>query len=102
MTTAAAVRRPRALVRERRDPDGARRAHGLRGMRLRLDVAQQRKHLIADERLLLQQRLREPVERRAVLLGQPNGVRLSSGPAQTYWGKDSAIFIEEVLAWLSR
>jgi hypothetical protein len=38
----------------------------------------------------------------SLFLGEPNGVRLSTGPTTTYWGKDSAIFIEEVLAWLSR
>jgi hypothetical protein len=42
----------------------------------------------------------------SLFLGDPNGVRLSGVPNDstrtTYWGKDSAIFIEEVLAWLSR
>ena len=39
-----------------------------------------------------------------LFLGTPDGVRLTGvprDPAQTkYWGKDSAIFIEELLAWL--
>jgi hypothetical protein len=40
----------------------------------------------------------------SLFLGDPNGVRLSGGPnsATTYWGKDSAIFMEELLTWLSR
>lgn len=37
-------------------------------------------------------------------LGKPEGVRLTGVPRNaaqtTYWGKDSAIFMEEVLAWL--
>lgn len=37
-------------------------------------------------------------------LGKPEGVRLSGVPRDatgtTYWGKDSAIFMQEVLAWL--
>ncbi|PYR94157.1 MAG: hypothetical protein DMF84_06285 [Acidobacteria bacterium] len=39
----------------------------------------------------------------SLFLGDPNGVRLSGGPntPTTYWGKDSAIFMEEVLVWLS-
>lgn len=41
----------------------------------------------------------------SLFLGDPNGVRLSgvpNNPAMTsYWGKDSAIFMEEVLAWLT-
>lgn len=39
----------------------------------------------------------------SLFLGDPNGVRLSGGAntPTTYWGKDSAIFMEEVL-WLSR
>jgi hypothetical protein len=40
----------------------------------------------------------------SLFLGDPNGVRLSGGAntPTTYWGKDSAIFMEEVLMWLSR
>ncbi len=42
----------------------------------------------------------------SLFLGDPRGVRLSGVPNDptmtTYWGKDSAIFMEEVLAWLSR
>ena len=40
----------------------------------------------------------------SAFMGKPEGVRLSGvprDPANTvYWGKDSAIFMEEVLAWL--
>lgn len=39
-------------------------------------------------------------------LGVPEGVRLSGVPKDpsktTYWGKDSAIFMEEVLVWLTK
>ncbi len=39
-------------------------------------------------------------------LGVPEGVRLSGVPKDptktTYWGKDSAIFMEEVLTWLAK
>jgi hypothetical protein len=43
----------------------------------------------------------------SLFLGVPEGVRLSGGPntaaqTTTYWGKDSAIFMEELLTWLSR
>lgn len=40
----------------------------------------------------------------SLFLGDPAGVRLSGSQGQptTYWGKDSAIFMEEVLMWLSR
>jgi hypothetical protein len=42
----------------------------------------------------------------SLFLGDPAGVRLSGVPNDpsrtTYWGKDSAIFMEEVLTWLSR
>lgn len=40
----------------------------------------------------------------SLFLGDPAGVRLTSDPnnGTKYWGKDSAIFIEELLAWLSR
>lgn len=40
----------------------------------------------------------------SLFLGDPAGVRLTGGRNNptTYWGKDSAIFIEELLAWLSR
>jgi hypothetical protein len=42
----------------------------------------------------------------SMFMGDPAGVRLSGVPRDpsrtTYWGKDSAIFMEEVLAWLSR
>lgn len=41
-----------------------------------------------------------------LFLGVPEGVRLTGVPYDptktTYWGKDSAIFMEELLAWLSR
>jgi hypothetical protein len=41
-----------------------------------------------------------------LFLGDPNGVRLTGDPngatPTTYWGKDSAIFMEELLSWLSR
>ncbi len=41
-----------------------------------------------------------------LFLGVPNGVRLTGVPNDptrtTYWGKDSAIFMEELLRWLSR
>jgi hypothetical protein len=40
----------------------------------------------------------------AAFLGRPEGVRLSGVPRDAtrtvYWGKDSAIFMEEVLGWL--
>jgi hypothetical protein len=40
----------------------------------------------------------------ALFLGTPEGVRLTGVPRDpsrtTYWGKDSAIFMEELLAWL--
>ena len=40
----------------------------------------------------------------SLFLGEPNGERLSGIPRNfegtTYWGKDSAIFMEEVMAWL--
>jgi len=42
----------------------------------------------------------------SLFLGDPNGVRLTGVPYDptrtTYWGKDSAIFMEELLMWLSR
>jgi hypothetical protein len=42
----------------------------------------------------------------SLFLGDPAGVRLSGLPrdprSTTYWGRDSAIFMEEVLGWLSR
>jgi hypothetical protein len=42
----------------------------------------------------------------SLFLGVPNGVRLTGAPRDaagtTYWGKDSAIFMEELLMWLSR
>jgi hypothetical protein len=42
----------------------------------------------------------------SLFLGNPGGVRLSGVPndpsGTTYWGKDSAIFMEEVLGWLAR
>jgi hypothetical protein len=42
----------------------------------------------------------------SLFLGDPNGVRLAGVPNDpartTYWGKDSAIFMEELLMWLSR
>jgi hypothetical protein len=39
----------------------------------------------------------------SLFLGDPKGVRLSgdSNNITPYWGKDSAIFMEEVLAWVS-
>jgi hypothetical protein len=40
----------------------------------------------------------------SLFLGDPNAVRLSGSRNELtpYWGKDSAIFMEEVLAWLSK
>ena len=40
----------------------------------------------------------------SLFLGDPNAVRLSGSQNEPtpYWGKDSAIFMEELLAWLSR
>jgi hypothetical protein len=40
----------------------------------------------------------------SLFLGDATGVRLSGGrnDPTTYWGKDSAIFMEELLTWLSR
>jgi hypothetical protein len=40
----------------------------------------------------------------SLFLGDPNGVRLSGSQTNLtpYWGKDSAIFMEEVLTWLSK
>jgi hypothetical protein len=40
----------------------------------------------------------------SLFLGDPNGVRLSGDQTNItpYWGKDSSIFMEEVLTWLSR
>ena len=42
----------------------------------------------------------------SLLLGVPEGRRLTGPPRDAqntvYWGKDSAIFMEEVLAWLAR
>ena len=42
----------------------------------------------------------------SLFLGVPEGVRLTGVPntptSTTYWGKDSTIFMEEVLSWLSR
>ena len=40
----------------------------------------------------------------SLFLGDPNGVRLSGSfnNLTPYWGKDSAIFMEEVLSWLAR
>jgi hypothetical protein len=40
----------------------------------------------------------------SLFLGDPNGVRLSGSLSNLtpYWGKDSAIFMEEVLTWLTR
>src|SRR5215470_2851661 len=49
-------------------------ADGLARARLGLDVGQEREHLRADERLLLEQRLGEAVERDAVLRDQPHGL----------------------------
>ena len=41
-----------------------------------------------------------------LFLGVSNGVRLTGVPNDptrtTYWGKDSVIFMEELLMWLSR
>jgi hypothetical protein len=40
----------------------------------------------------------------SLFMGQPDGVRLTGVPRDpsktTYWGKDSAIFMEELLTWL--
>lgn len=42
----------------------------------------------------------------SMFLGDPDGVRLTGVPRDpartTYWGKDSAIFMEELLTWLSQ
>ena len=40
----------------------------------------------------------------SLFLGDPNAVPLSGSLDNLlqYWGKDSAIFIEEVLSWLAR
>ena len=40
----------------------------------------------------------------SLFLGEPNAVRLSGDQKNLtpYWGKDSSIFMEEVLSWLSR
>jgi hypothetical protein len=42
----------------------------------------------------------------SLFLGVSNGVRLTGAPRDatrtTYWGKDSTIFMEELLTWLSR
>jgi hypothetical protein len=40
----------------------------------------------------------------SLFLGDPNGVRLSGDQKNLtpYWGQDSAVFMEEVLTWLSR
>jgi hypothetical protein len=39
----------------------------------------------------------------SLVLGDPKGVRLTGDPNNTtYWGKDSGIFMEELLRWLSR
>lgn len=40
----------------------------------------------------------------SLFLGDAQGVRLtgSLNEQTTYWGKDSAVFMEEVLLWLSR
>jgi hypothetical protein len=40
----------------------------------------------------------------SLFLGDPKGVRLSGGRdvPTTYWGKDSALFMEEILMWLSQ
>jgi hypothetical protein len=40
----------------------------------------------------------------SLFLGDPNGVRLSGSQTNLtpYWGKDSAVFMEEVLGWLAR
>src|SRR5207248_8960307 len=54
--------------------DRLRGAHGLRRGRLRADVCEQRLHLLATERLALEQHRGDPVERRAVLDEQPQRV----------------------------
>src|SRR3712207_2961479 len=63
------------LGRQRDDAD---RADGLARARLRLHVREQRLDLLANERLLLEERVRDPVERRAVLRDEAQrlGVRL--------------------------
>jgi hypothetical protein len=40
----------------------------------------------------------------SLFMGDPNSVRLSGNRNNPtpYWGKDSAVFMEEVLAWLCR
>src|SRR5919197_6664147 len=64
-------RRPVPLIRRQRDD--ARHADSLRGARFRLDVSDQRDDLLADERLLLEQRVRETVEGGAMLLEEADG-----------------------------
>jgi hypothetical protein len=40
----------------------------------------------------------------ALGMGKPEGVRLSGVPNDpsrtTYWGKDSAVFVDEIMRWL--
>jgi hypothetical protein len=42
----------------------------------------------------------------SLLLGVPEGQRLTGAPRDAqntvYWGKDSGLFMEEVLGWLAR
>src|SRR5438093_160786 len=70
---------PRAGLALVQRPDDADR---LGGARLGLDVAEDREQLVARERLLLEQRVRDAVEERAMLRDQPNRltVRLVGEP----------------------
>lgn len=42
----------------------------------------------------------------SLMMGEPQGVRLTGNPSDgsqtTYWGKDSLVFMEELLTWLIR
>jgi len=60
--------------------DGTHRADGLARMRLGLEVGDERLDLLAHERLLLEQRSRDAVERAAVLVQQP---QMMPQPAET-------------------
>ena len=64
--------------------DDARRADGLRRAGSRLDIRQQLQNFLPDERLFVQERVRDPVERSAVLLEQALGsadLRAGTGDA---------------------
>src|SRR6266540_1411552 len=55
-----------------------RRADGLRGAGGGLDISEELLHVLAVERLLLEQRSREPLERSAVQLDQPYGLEVGT------------------------